>query len=157
MSPFLPNDQSKRRSLVVTIPEGMGEEQIFETLLSEARSLHGEFELREDCNAGSVAAAIRSSSGKVYSGICAHLCCGIGTCAEHAAVMEMLKNRETQITELVAVGNEQRILSPCGRCRELLAQIDDRNLQCRIMLPHGEVKSLAGLLPSHWLIGREKQ
>lgn len=129
--------------------------QIFEILLGEARDLHGEFELRDGCNAGSVAAALQAISGNIYTGICAHLCCGIGTCAEHAAVMEMLKARETQIIAVVAIGNGGKILSPCGRCRELFAQIDDRNLKCKVMLPNGSIASLETLLPEHWLIGKE--
>ena len=73
-------------------------------LLDHARALLGEFSLATpDCSAGSVAAAIRAKSGKIYSGVCLHLPCGIGFCAEHAAVAEMLKSRETRVDAIVAV------------------------------------------------------
>jgi cytidine deaminase len=54
-----------------------------------------------------------SIKNNVYSGICLDYACGLGFCAEHAAVAEMLKHRETQIVKIVAV-NKERILSPCG-------------------------------------------
>jgi cytidine deaminase len=38
----------------------------------------------------------------VYTGVCLHLSGGIGFCAEHAAVTEMLKFKETEIAAVVA-------------------------------------------------------
>ncbi|HEY2584157.1 MAG TPA: cytidine deaminase [Tepidisphaeraceae bacterium] len=120
-------------------------------LISAARRLVGAVPLaRPDMSAGTVAAAIRSRSGRVYTGVCLHLSCGIGICAEHAAVAEMIKSRETEIAAIVAVG-EAGVLPPCGRCRELMAQIDPRNLDALIGLPGGRVARLRELLPEHWI------
>jgi cytidine deaminase len=121
-------------------------------LLDHARSLLGEFSLATpDCSAGSVAAAIRAKSGKIYSGVCLHLPCGIGFCAEHAAVAEMLKSRETRVDAIVAVSGAG-VLPPCGRCRELLALLDPGNFDAIIFLPDGRTAVLRDLLPEHWLI-----
>ena len=52
-------------------------------LIEEARKIVGEFTLADDnLTAGSVGAALISKSGKLYTGICIDLACGIGFCAE---------------------------------------------------------------------------
>ena len=61
-------------------------------LIALATPLLGELPLgRADMSAATVACAIRSTSGRTYTGVCIHVSCGIGFCAEHAAVAEMIK------------------------------------------------------------------
>jgi len=59
-------------------------------LIAAARKVHGEFKLGQFA-AGSCAAAVMSECGDVFTGICIDLACGIGFCAEHAAIAEMAK------------------------------------------------------------------
>jgi cytidine deaminase len=40
--------------------------------------------------------------GNIYTGICIDLGCGLGFCAEVAAIAQMLTHRETRIDEVVA-------------------------------------------------------
>lgn len=120
-------------------------------LIEAARAVCGAFRLADDFGAGGVGAAIRTESGNVYTGICIDLACGLGFCAEVAAIAEMLKDRETQITQIVAV-SDSRILPPCGRCRETMAQIDSRNLDAEIILDVDKTVKLRQLLPEHWLM-----
>jgi len=122
-----------------------------EQLIASARAVCGDFQLTEDFSAGGVGAAILTAKGSIYTGICICLACGLGFCAEAAAVAEMLKHRETHISAVVAV-SEDRILPPCGRCREMMAQVDPRNLDCRVIVGEDQVVSLRALLPNHWLI-----
>lgn len=119
-------------------------------LLDIARDHLGEFPLSEpDLTAGSVAAALVTAAGNVYTGICLDLHCGIGFCAEHAAVADMLKHRETHVV-MVAALHGKGVLPPCGRCRELLIQIDARNADCRVVLSETLTKPLRELLPHGW-------
>ena len=118
-------------------------------LIRAAREIQGSFRLSEDFSAGAVAAALRTRSGNVYTGICIELACGIGFCAEHSAVAEMLKHRETEIEAVVAVSPEG-IIPPCGRCRELLAQVNEGNLQTRVLVAEDKVVLLKDLLPHRW-------
>ncbi|HVF63622.1 MAG TPA: cytidine deaminase [Casimicrobiaceae bacterium] len=120
-------------------------------LVAKARSLVGEFSLtKPSLTAAAVGAALETASGTSYTGINLDLACGIGFCAEHAAVAEMLKARETVVRSIVAV-NEERIVAPCGRCRELLVQVDPRNLDCVVLLPDDRSATLRELLPDAWL------
>lgn len=116
-------------------------------LIESARSIQGAFALSEtDRSAGSVAAALRTKSGSVYTGICINVACGIGFCAEHAAIAEMLKHRETEIETIVAV-KKSEILPPCGRCRELMVQVNPRNGETRVILAENRVATIRELLP----------
>lgn len=124
-------------------------------LIGSARSVHGEFGLRRDYSAGTVAAALRTQAGHIYTGICIDLACGLGFCAEAAAVAEMLKHRETHIDTVVAVGRGGVILAPCGRCREMIWQVDRRNADCRVLLCGDREVRLKELLPDHWLEQKE--
>jgi cytidine deaminase len=42
----------------------------------------------------------------------------------------MLKHRETRIELIVAV-TKDRILPPCGHCREMMVQIDGNNIEIK--------------------------
>jgi cytidine deaminase len=121
------------------------------TLIEAAKAVCGAFKLREDFSAGSVAAAILTAQGNIYTGICIDLACGLGFCAEVAAVAEMLKARETHVLAVVAVSNEGVLGAPCGRCRETIAQIDTHNLDCAVILGGDREVPLRALLPEHWL------
>jgi cytidine deaminase len=122
----------------------------FHQLISSARGLVGKFDLGNDSKAGSVAAALKTEAGNIYTGICLQLECGIGFCAEHSAVAEMLKHRERVITEIVAI-NKKRILPPCGRCRELIAQVAPANRYTKVILSESQSIFMHELLPHHWL------
>lgn len=124
-------------------------------LVQEAKAVLGEFHLREDFSAGSVGAAIRTAQGRVYTGICIDLGCGLGFCAEVAAIAEMLKHRETRISSVVAV-SRWGVIAPCGRCRETMVQVDSGNLDARVILGNGKAALLRELLPEDWMTRDER-
>jgi len=121
-----------------------------EALTKEAYKVLGEYTLSHtDFSAGSVGAALLTSKGNVYTGINIEVACGIGFCAEHSAIAEMLKNRETQIDMIIAV-NSESIIPPCGRCRELMFQVDNRNINTKVYLSEKKYLTLDELLPNRW-------
>ena len=122
-----------------------------QSLIDLATPLVGEIPLgRKGLNAATVAAALRTRSGATYTGVCIHAACGIGFCAEHAAIAEMLKYRETAISAIVAVGRDG-VLAPCGRCRELMMQVNPANLDASVALPEGRTAVLRDLMPEPWM------
>jgi cytidine deaminase len=121
-----------------------------ETLVEEARNVLGEYTLSHpDFSAASVGAALLTTKGTLYTGVNIDVACGIGFCAEHSAIAEMLKNRETQIKMIVAV-NEEGIIPPCGRCRELMFQINNENIHTKVYLSKEKYVTLDELLPIRW-------
>ncbi len=119
-------------------------------LIERARAVVTKLDLSDENSAGSVGAAIRTVDGNVYTGVCIDLASGLGFCAEVAAIAQMVTNHETQIDTVVAVTSD-RILPPCGRCRETMVQIDRRNLGCTVILSEDEDVRLRDLLPNHWM------
>ena len=115
-------------------------------LIQTAKQLVGEFKTSDDCVAGGVAAALISASGHVYTGVCVDTACSLGFCAEHAAIAEMLKARESEIDTIVAVCGSG-IVPPCGRCRELIRQINATNIRTRVIIGPRRVVTLPELLP----------
>ncbi len=120
-------------------------------LIDIAQSIVGEIPLAGGgSSAGTVGAALLTANKNVYSGICLDYACGLGFCAEHAAVAEMLKHRETKITKIVAV-NKHGIVPPCGRCRELIILTNLLNRNAQVIISRSKTIKLSALLPYHWL------
>jgi len=115
-------------------------------LIHTATRLVGEFRTSQDCLAGGVASALVTRGGRVYTGICIDTECGLGFCAEHSAIAEMLKARESEIAAIVAVG-AAGIYAPCGRCRELIRQVSASNSATRVILAEDKAVTLEELLP----------
>lgn len=111
-------------------------------------------QLSKDCHVASVACALVTDKGKVYTGVCIDTACGMGFCAEHAAIAQMVTNEESRIVQVVAVGSDGEIYPPCGRCREFMYQINNANLEAEVMVTEGKVLRLDDLLPWRW--GQER-
>lgn len=74
----------------------------------------------------------------------------MGFCAEHAAATAMITAGESQVSMMIAVGSDGRIMPPCGRCREFISQLHDDNLQAQVMVAADRVMTLQVLLPYDW-------
>ena len=116
-------------------------------LIALAASLARPFTPSAGCSSATVAAALVTAESNVFTGVCMDTACSLGFCAEHAAVAEMLKARQSQVRMIAAVNKDGRVLPPCGRCRELLWQVDDRNRNTWVLLGAEEGARLHELLP----------
>jgi cytidine deaminase len=125
------------------------------TLIAAAKAVCGAFTWGEHGSAGSVGAAILTAQGNIYTGICIELACGLGFCAEVAAMADMLRARERHVLAVVAVSHRGVLMAPCGRCRETIAQVDTQNLECTVLLGDDRAVPLRELLPEHWLAQKE--
>ena len=100
--------------------------------------------------AGGVASALVTDQGNVYVGVCIDTGSSMGFCAEHNAIGNMITNGESRILTIVAVNWDGRILSPCGRCREFIYQIDSANASTRVLLNADRESTIEHLLPDNW-------
>ena len=119
-------------------------------LIERARAVLCWRQLSDECAAGDVSAALVTAAGNIYTGISLSAACGIGFCAEYGAVAQMICNGESRIHKLVAISGDGKFMPPCGRCRELLYQIDRENLKAEIILGIDKAVKLEGLLPERW-------
>ncbi len=119
----------------------------YTALIAEAGRWARQINPTRKCEAGTVAALIVTGNDLHYAGVSVEFACGMGFCAEHAAVAAMLKDHETVIRYVVAVHKSGRIFPPCGRCREMMWQLDKRNRDALVILSASLAKPLHELLP----------
>ncbi|MGZ3638015.1 MAG: cytidine deaminase family protein [Ktedonobacterales bacterium] len=100
---------------------------------------------------GDVGCALLTDQGQIYRGVCLDTGSGTGFCAETSAIAAMVTAGEVRIKQIVAVWKDENggtyILSPCGRCRELIRQLHEDNLQTAVVLGEDHVVTLSTLLP----------
>ena len=104
--------------------------------------------------AGGVAAAVESDSGKIYVGVCVDSACTLGVCAERNAIFNMLTNGENAIRRVIAVDHNGNAIPPCGACRELMSQLmPEHYREIEIMMDYANdrVVTLGKLTPAWWL------
>jgi cytidine deaminase len=119
-------------------------------LYERARKILIPRKLSSLAEAGGVASALVTNEGNVYVGVCIDTSSSMGFCAEHNAIGNMVTNGESRILTIVAVNWDGRILSPCGRCREFIYQVDSANSKTRVLLNGDRVSTITQLLPDHW-------
>ncbi|WP_366523520.1 cytidine deaminase [uncultured Sulfitobacter sp.] len=97
-----------------------------------------------------VGAALRGVSGAVYCG------CNVenvaypeGTCAEAGAIAAMVAAGETSFSEVYVVAGSPLPVTPCGGCRQKLAEFGAGDVRVTMATTGGteEVRSIADLLP----------
>ena len=92
-----------------------------------------------------VGAALRTVSGKEFIG------CNVensaypqGTCAEAGAIAAMIAAGEKEISEICIVADSTNPVSPCGGCRQKLAEFSTSSTKVQLA-------NLKGILASHSL------
>ena len=105
---------------------------------------------------GDVAAALETSDGNIYTGVCMDVGSGAGFCAERAAIAQMFANKEYRIRRIVAVWNNNPekdvfVLPPCGVCRHFMLGTVESALDIDVVLGSEKTVKLAELYPySGW-------
>lgn len=95
-----------------------------------------------------VGAAIQATSGKVYVG------CNVenvaypeGTCAEAGAIAAMVAAGETAIAAVAVIADSPQPVSPCGGCRQKLAEFAEGDVPVTLATTDGaEVTTTVGAL-----------
>lgn len=93
---------------------------LWKTMYEAAKAVQKNRKISDYVEAGGVAAAILSDTGKIYTGICVDTASTLGICAERNAIFQMLTNGEHRISKVLAVMPDGKTGAPCGACRELM-------------------------------------
>ena len=88
-----------------------------------AKAVQNDRKVSEYIEAGGVAAAVLSGSGKIYTGVCIDTCSTLGICAERNAIFNMVTCGEQEIKRVLAIMPDGKSGAPCGACRELMVQL----------------------------------
>ena len=98
-----------------------------------------------------VGAALRTASGAVYVG------CNVenvaypeGTCAEAGAIAAMVAGGETSIAEVAVIADSPVPVSPCGGCRQKLAEFGAAEVPVTLATTDGltHQTTIGALLPA---------
>ena len=83
-----------------------------------------------------IASALRTRSGQVFEGVHVEVYVGrITVCGEAVAIGAAATAGDTDIDTIVAVDETGRVVSPCGMCREMIA---DYSPTAKVILKFGE-------------------
>ncbi len=129
-------------------------DNIWEMMYKAAKAVQNEREISQYISAGSVSAAILSSSGKIYTGVCIDTCSTLGICAERNAIFNMITNGENEIIKVLAIMDDGKCGAPCGACRELMVQLMPQKYKdIEIMLDFTKQKTvkLGDITPEWWI------
>ncbi|MCI8535801.1 MAG: cytidine deaminase [Hungatella sp.] len=129
-------------------------DSIWEKLYLAAKTVQNSRSISKYVEAGGVAAAILSASGKIYTGVCIDTCSTLGICAERNAIFNMITNGEQEIQKVLAVMSDGKTGAPCGACRELMVQLmPDNYKEIEIMLDYQveKIVTLGELTPEWWI------
>jgi len=107
-----------------------------------------------------VGAAVRAASGAVYVG------CNVenvaypeGTCAEAGAIAAMVAAGETVINEVAVIADSPVPVTPCGGCRQKLAEFAAKDVTVTMVSTQGlqSTMTIADLLPGAFDIAQMEQ
>ncbi|MBP3858172.1 MAG: cytidine deaminase [Ruminiclostridium sp.] len=129
-------------------------DKIWKDMFNAAKAVQNGRKISDYVEAGGVAAAVLSSSGRIYTGVCVDTCSTLGICAERNAIFNMLTNGEQEISKVLAIMPDGRTGAPCGACRELMVQLmPERYKDIEIMPDYGaeRVITLGELTPEWWI------
>ncbi len=128
-------------------------DRIWNDMYSAARAVQNERAISDCVEAGGVAAAVLSASGKIYTGVCVDAACTLGICAERSAIFSMITAGEQEISRVIAIDSGNAV-PPCGACREFMAQLmPGKYHRIEIMMDYGadRVVTLGELTPDWWI------
>lgn len=104
---------------------------------------------------GDVGSALITSKGNIFRGVSIGFYCGIGSCGEYQAIGSMISNGEKEIKTIVAVWYDSKtkkykVISPCGKCREMIAQSSKKNQNTNVIVSETKKIKLKKLIPYPW-------
>lgn len=123
-------------------------------LYEAAKAVLNPREVSKIIDAGGVAAAVESVSGKIYVGVCVDTACTLGICAERNAMFNMITNGENAIRRVIAIGRDGKAMPPCGACREFMTQLmpeNYRDIEIMMDYENERIVTLGELTPEWWL------
>lgn len=129
-------------------------DKIWAEMYEAAKAVLKERKVSEYFSCGEVAAAVLSSSGRIYTGVCIDTCSGLGVCAERNAIFNMITNGEQEIDKVLAIMHDGSCGAPCGACRELMVQMmagKYRDVEIMLDYTEGKTVRLGEITPEWWI------
>ena len=100
-----------------------------------------------------VGAAVLSTDNHIYSGCnVENISYPVGTCAEAGAIAAMLNGGDNKIAEILIYADSKALISPCGACRQRIAEFASADTKIHLADKSGIKKTftLEELLPHNF-------
>lgn len=127
---------------------------IWNEMYKAAKNVQNGRKISNYIDAGGVAAAVLSSSGKIYTGVCVDTCSTLGICAERNAIFNMITNGEEKIDKVLAIMPDGKSGAPCGACRELMVQLMPngyKDIEILLDYESERIVKLGDITPEWWI------
>lgn len=127
---------------------------VWNEMYKAAKNVQNGRKISNYIDAGGVAAAVLSSSGKIYTGVCVDTCSTLGICAERNAIFNMITNGEEKIEKVLAIMPDGKSGAPCGACRELMVQLmpnDYKDIEILLDYESERIVKLGDITPEWWI------
>ena len=129
-------------------------DKIWNEMFAAAKAVRNGRSISKYVDAGGVAAAVLSKSGRIYTGVCIDTCSTLGICAERNAIFNMITNGESEISRVLAIMPDGKCGAPCGACRELMVQLmpdSYKNIEIMLDYESERVITLGEITPEWWI------
>lgn len=100
-----------------------------------------------------VGAALLTTDGKIYRGCnIENASYGLTNCAERTAIFKAVSEGDKQFSAIAVVGDTDGPISPCGACRQVLAEFCDDHTQIILANLKGDfvITNLNEILPGYF-------
>ncbi|MED3917702.1 cytidine deaminase [Priestia megaterium] len=100
-----------------------------------------------------VGAALLTTDGKVYRGCnIENASYGLTNCAERTAIFKAVSEGDKQFSAIAVVGDTDGPISPCGACRQVLAEFCDDHTQIILANLKGDfvITNINEILPGYF-------
>lgn len=100
-----------------------------------------------------VGAALLTTDGKIYRGCnIENASYGLTNCAERTAIFKAVSEGDKQFSAIAVVGDTDGPISPCGACRQVLAEFCDDHTQIILANLKGDfvINNINEILPGYF-------
>ncbi|AEX85608.1 cytidine deaminase [Marinitoga sp. 1135] len=95
-----------------------------------------------------VGAALLTKDGKIYTGTnIENASYGLSMCAERTAIFKAVSEGEKNFEALVVIGETDEPISPCGACRQVIAEFGVENIILTNLKKDLKIMTVEELLP----------
>ncbi|HEL2122973.1 TPA: cytidine deaminase [Streptococcus suis] len=81
-----------------------------------------------------VSAVLVAKTGKIFTGVnIENASFGLTNCAERTAIFKAISEGVKDFSEIIIYGETEKPISPCGACRQVMAEFFDKDLKVTLV------------------------
>lgn len=90
-----------------------------------------------------VGAALRTTSGKIYTGCnIENAAYPVTCCAERVAIFSAISAGERAFSDMAVIADTERPVPPCGSCRQVMSEFFDKSMEIHLSNLEQDIKTV---------------